>query len=64
MDNPNQVEARIRELLSEVYEPEGVDIWLTSPHRWLGGERGMDLIRDGRGDEVLAVAERLVGGAW
>lgn len=58
------IEARVRELLGEIYLPEGVDIWLSSPHRWLGGERGIDLINSGRGDEVLAAAERLVGGAW
>lgn len=55
---------QIRELLSEVYEPEGVDIWLSSPHQWLDGERGNDLINRGEGERVLAAAERLVGGAW
>ena len=58
------VEARIRELLNEVYLPEGVDIWLTTPHRRFGGETAIDLIRSGRGDEVLGEVERLTGGVW
>lgn len=56
--------AQVRALLSEVYEPEGVDIWLSSPHQWLGGERANDLIDRGEGERVLAAASRLVDGAW
>jgi hypothetical protein len=54
----------VRALLSEVYEPEGVDIWLSRPHKWLGGDSGNDLIDRGEGERVLAAAERLVTGAW
>lgn len=56
------VREEVRALLSEVYEPEGVDIWMSSPHQWLGGERANDLIDRGEGARVLAAAERLVGG--
>lgn len=64
MTEQEKLRARIEALLDEVYEPEGVQIWLTSRHRWFGMERAVDLIKDGRGAEVLAAAERLVGGAW
>lgn len=61
---PAEIRAQVEALLAEVYLPEGVQIWLTSRHRWLGMERAADLIEDGRGAEVLAAAERLVGGSW
>ena len=54
----------IEALLAEVYEPEGVQVWLDSRNRWLGMKRPVDLIEEGRGEDVLAAAERLVGGAW
>lgn len=58
--------ARIRELLSEVYLPEGVDIWLSATHRAgpLAGRCPNDMIAGGEGSAVLAEAERLVGGAF
>lgn len=60
----DQATSHIETILSEVYEPEGVQIWMTSPHRWLDGRRAIDLIAEGRASEVLAAAEYLVGGAW
>lgn len=60
----NHTTARISALLSEVYDSEGVNIWLHAEHRWFDGRRAVDLIAEGRGGEVLAAAERLVGGAW
>lgn len=57
-------EDRIRDKLSEVYLPEGVEIWLNSPHQWLNGERAIDLIQGGRAEEVEAAVDRLVGGAY
>lgn len=50
--------------LAEVYLPEGVKIWLASRNRNLGGRSAQELIDSGRGEEVLAEVERLVGGAW
>jgi len=60
----DQARSHIESILREVYEPEGVAIWMTSPHRWLGGARAVDLIAEGRAVEVLAAANRLVDGAW
>lgn len=57
-------EHQAREQLAELYTPEGVDIWLTTPHQWLDGQRAIDLIRNGDGDRVLAVIDRLTGGAY
>ena len=49
----------IVERLAEFYSPEDARIWLYSPHRLLNGDRAIDLIHDGRADEVLAVIESL-----
>lgn len=56
---PVQTIRHIESLLSELYEPEGVQIWMTSPHRWFGGRRAVDLIAEGRAEEVLAAVKRL-----
>lgn len=45
--------------LSEFYSPDETRIWLYSKHRLLNGQRAIDLIHDGRADEVLAVIESL-----
>jgi transcriptional regulator with XRE-family HTH domain len=45
--------------LAEFYEPDEARVWLYSRHRLLNGERAIDLIHDGRADEVLAVIESL-----
>lgn len=50
--------------LGEVYAESGVWIWLRSRHRQLDMSRPIDLIRDGRIEEVRAVADYLTGGAW
>lgn len=55
--------SHIESLLSELYEPEGVQIWITSPHRWFGGRRAVELIAEGRAEEVLAAVNRLIDGA-
>lgn len=60
----DQARSHIETVLSEVYEPEGVQVWMTSPHRWFGGRKAVDLIDEGRSGEVLAAANRLVDGAW
>jgi uncharacterized protein (DUF2384 family) len=57
--------AQIVSDLSTIYKDEGVVIWLTSPHRWLAGERAIDLLRTEEGRaRVAAVVERLTSGAF
>lgn len=48
--------------LADVYEDEGIEIWLHSRQRSLGGQSALDLLRDGRFDEVLDAIDRLAGG--
>lgn len=50
--------------LAEFYTPEETRIWLYSRHRLLDGERAIDLIHEGRADEVLSVIESLDEGAY
>jgi len=50
--------------LAELYTPEETRIWLYSKHRLLNGERAIDLIHDGRADQVLAVIEGLDEGTY
>lgn len=55
----DQTIRHIESLLRNLYEPEGVQIWMTSPHRWFGGRRAVDLIAEGRAEEVIAAVKRL-----
>jgi hypothetical protein len=57
-------EEEIRELLSEVYLPEGVDIWIAAHNRNLGGRTARELLDAGDHEPVLAEAKMLAGGAW
>jgi hypothetical protein len=50
--------------LAELYSPEETRVWLYSRHRLLNGERAIDLIHQGRTDEVLTVIESLDEGAY
>ncbi len=50
--------------LAEFYTADETRIWLYSKHRLLGGERGIDLIHDGRTDEVLGIIESLDQGSY
>ncbi len=50
--------------LSDFYSPEETRLWLYSMHRLLNNERAIDLIHDGRADEVVAVIESLDAGAY
>lgn len=50
--------------LAEFYSPEESRVWIYSKHRLLNGERPIDLIHDGRADEVLAVIESLDGSSY
>lgn len=45
--------------LSEFYTPEETRVWLYSRNNLLGGERGMDMIHEGRTEDLLAAIERL-----
>ena len=45
--------------LAEFYSPDETRMWLYSKHRLLNGARAIDLIHEGRADEVLAVIESL-----
>jgi transcriptional regulator with XRE-family HTH domain len=51
------------ELLGDVYDAEGVQIWLHGRNRSLGGRRPLDLLVEGDVPAVLAAAERLTSGA-
>lgn len=59
----SDVKQKIRDALAETYLPEGVDIWLAATHKAgpLYGRCPNDMIADGHGREVLAVAESLSG---
>jgi hypothetical protein len=51
------------ELLNELYDDEGVEIWLHAKNRSLGGQRPLDLMVEGKFDPVLWALERLTSGA-
>jgi hypothetical protein len=55
--------AYVRDRLAEVYQPEGIELWLRAPNRVLHGMVPRDLIRAGRADEVLDLIEALATGA-
>lgn len=48
--------------LSEVFEDEGIEIWLHSRQRSLGGQSPLDLLRNGEFQPVLEAIDRLAGG--
>jgi transcriptional regulator with XRE-family HTH domain len=50
--------------LSEFYSPDEVRVWLYSRHRLLNDQRAIDLIQDGRADQVLEVIASLDAGAF
>ncbi len=50
--------------LSDLYMPDEIRLWLHAKHPLLKGERAIDLIKDNRTEEVLAVIERLDAGAY
>lgn len=52
------------ERLSDFYTPEEARLWLHARHALLNGERAIDLIRNDRTQEVLAVIDRLEAGAY
>ena len=48
--------------LAELYTPEETRAWLHARNALLGGERAIDLIHDGRTEEVLSAIESLAAG--
>lgn len=50
------------EELSDVYKPEGVDIWLHSRQRALADRRPLDVLKAGEFQTVLQLVQRLAGG--
>jgi uncharacterized protein (DUF2384 family) len=52
------------ERLSDFYSPDEARLWLHTPHPLLGRARAVDLIHDGRTEEVLAAIDRLEDGAY
>jgi transcriptional regulator with XRE-family HTH domain len=50
--------------LAEFYTPDETRLWLHSRHPMLGNERAIDLINNGRTEDVLAVIEALDVGAY
>lgn len=48
--------------LADVYEDEGIEIWLHSRQRSLGGRSPLELLKDGQFTEVLDAVDRLAGG--
>lgn len=54
----------VADRLSDFYTPDEARLWLHARHPLLKGERAIDLIHNGRTEEVLAVIERLDSGAY
>jgi len=50
--------------LAELYSPDETRLWLYCKHRLLNGDRAIDLIHDGRADEVLTLIESLNEGTY
>lgn len=50
--------------LAEFYSPDETRMWLYSKHRLLNSARAIDLIHEGRADEVLSVIESLSEAAY
>jgi hypothetical protein len=56
---PPPEETEVREILQDIYTPEGVDVWMRAAHRALGGGSPEAAIRTGDGAKVLDMARRL-----
>jgi transcriptional regulator with XRE-family HTH domain len=50
--------------LTEFYTPDETRLWLHARHNLLGGQRAIDLINEGKAEDVLAIIERLDAGAY
>lgn len=52
------------ERLADFYTPDETRLWLHASHPLLNRQRPVDLIHEGRTEEVLAVVDRLEAGAY
>jgi hypothetical protein len=59
-----EVPQDIVDMLSEVYLPEGVEIFLNHPNRMLEYAKPVDLIAQGRTDEVRRIVRYITGSGW
>jgi uncharacterized protein (DUF2384 family) len=50
--------------LTDFYSADEIRIWLFARHPQLEGRRAIDLINDGKSEDVLAVLDRLEGEAY
>jgi uncharacterized protein (DUF2384 family) len=55
--------AEVVELLSEIYDDEGVEIWLQGRNKCLGNRRPIDLMDEGDFQPVRMAVERLASGS-
>lgn len=52
----------VLDLLGEIYDSEGVLLWLNSRNRMLEGQRPLDMLAEGLADEVIEVLEQIADG--
>lgn len=64
MTQTTEIERKLRDALSDIYSPQSFDLWFNSPQSRLGLGRPTDLISEGRGDEVLQLAQEIRDGVY
>lgn len=64
MSNEPPTIEQVAAAAAEVYKPEGVAIWLDAPNRALHNATPRQYVEAGDGDQVIALIERLAGGAF
>ncbi len=52
----------VLDLVAEVYGDDAALTWLHARNRTLGGERPLDMLAEGRTDEVIGLLDRLADG--
>jgi uncharacterized protein (DUF2384 family) len=57
-------EQALRERLADFYDPHEIELWLTRPHKLLGGRSARQLIDDGNIAEVERVLSQLEDGVY
>jgi hypothetical protein len=50
--------------LEEYYEPSEIRMWLYAPHPQLQGQRAIDLIVNGKSEDVIGIIDRLDADAY
>lgn len=55
-------ERAARRIASEIWEDEGVDMWMNGRNRMFDGERPVDLIARGEGQRVIDYLNQLADG--